>query len=156
VITVTCPTCRTQLQAPPEILGRTARCGKCGQQFTVTEPRPEDSDPGSPVLAPPQHLPQPSELPTSGYAIASLVLGICAIPGAFCYGVPGLVCGILGIVFSNTARRAIQTRQAGGGSAGMATAGKVCGLVGLALAALFWCFMFFGFCAFSRMVGRIR
>ncbi|MEO6722280.1 MAG: CCC motif membrane protein [Ferruginibacter sp.] len=34
-------------------------------------------------------------------ATASLVLGIIAIVGSFCYGIIGLICGIVGLILAN-------------------------------------------------------
>lgn len=72
-------------------------------------------------------------LPTSGKAIASLVLGICSIVGCVFYGIPSLICGPLAIIFALMAKRQVADAKAGGSSAGMATAGLVCGIVGLCL-----------------------
>lgn len=59
-----------------------------------------------------------------GFAIASLVLGILSI---FCFA---LIAGTLAIVFSTMAKSK-------GYKGGMATAGMVCGIIGLA----FWAIM---------------
>ncbi|MCC5824313.1 MAG: DUF4190 domain-containing protein [Phycisphaerales bacterium] len=74
---------------------------------------------------------------TQGTAIAALVLGICALVlGCMTYGVIGLPCGILAIVFARKARLAVQDGQAPVSSLGMATAGNICGWIGLAISAL--------------------
>lgn len=68
---------------------------------------------------------------TNGKAVASLELGIISIvcvTGFFYTSFIGVVCGILAIVFGHKARR--QTKS------GIATAGFVCGIVGLSLCAL--------------------
>jgi hypothetical protein len=70
---------------------------------------------------------------TSGYAVASLVLGIASLVTCFCYGVPALICGPLALVFSNIAMKDIRTGAASASSAGLAKAGKICGLIGLLL-----------------------
>ncbi len=87
---------------------------------------------------------------TQGKAIASLVLGICAIVmSCMTYGVAGLPCGILAVVFAKQARLAVQNGTAPVSSLGMATAGKICGWIGLALSSvillLFAGIMIFGF-----------
>lgn len=64
---------------------------------------------------------------TNGNAIASLVLGICAL-------VVFPPIGILALVFGNRARREIAER--GDEGAGLATAGIVLGWIGTALTAL--------------------
>jgi len=76
-------------------------------------------------------------LPTSGKAIASLVLGIVSIVGCIMYGIPSLICGPLAIIFSRLARRQINQGEAGGASASMATAGMICGIIGLVMVLAF-------------------
>jgi hypothetical protein len=103
------------------------------------------SDPDS--NTPPPH--QPSPIPpqgsyqsppytgappqTSGKAIASMVLGISSIITCVMYGVPGLVCGILAVIFSKQAMTNVRNGTAPQSSIGMAKAGKVCGWVGISL-----------------------
>lgn len=70
---------------------------------------------------------------SSGHAVASLVLGICSLVLCWCYVLPPLICGILAIVFSNAARRDIDAGLVSASSAGMANAGRVCGIIGMAL-----------------------
>ena len=91
-------------------------------------------------------------LPTSGKAVASLVLGICSIPGCMLYGVPAIICGILGIFFANNARAQLKAGQAGGSTQGMATAGFVCGIIGLCLGLIYFGFIavFFIFVVFAN------
>lgn len=75
--------------------------------------------------------------PTSGKAVASMVLGICSIPACLFYGVPAVICGILAIFFSRTAKAQQKAGQAGGSTQGMATAGLTCGIIGLCLGLLY-------------------
>ncbi len=72
-------------------------------------------------------------LPSSGKAVASMVLGICAIVGCTLYGVPSLICGPLAIIFAILAQKQVKNGTAGGSSTGMATAGLVCGIIGLVM-----------------------
>lgn len=67
---------------------------------------------------------------TFGKAIASMVCGILSIitSGAV---VPGIVLGIIGIVFGNRARKEIKKSDNPLKGEGMATAGFVCGIVGV-------------------------
>lgn len=65
-----------------------------------------------------------------------MVLGICSIVTCMMYGIPGIVCGILGIVFSKQAMAAIENGTAPHTSEGMAKAGKICGWIGLSLSLL--------------------
>jgi hypothetical protein len=83
-------------------------------------------------------------LPTSGKSIASLVLGICSIPSCVLYGVPAIVCGILAIVFARKAKAQLKAGQAGGSTQSMATAGLICGIIGLCLGLIY----FLGIAAF--------
>jgi len=78
-------------------------------------------------------------LPTSGKAIASLVLGISSIVSCMFYGVPTLVCGPLAIIFARQAKGQVERGEASDASAGMATAGLICGIVGLGLVFLMVC-----------------
>jgi hypothetical protein len=85
-------------------------------------------------------VPTPSNqpLPTSGKAIASLVLGIVSIPACIFYGLPAIICGILAVVFYKSAMEQINTGQSNPGSAGLAKAGMICGFVGLGLGAIYF------------------
>lgn len=84
----------------------------------------------------PQYTPPPQQ--TSGRAIASMVLGICAIVTCSAYGVPGLICGILAVVFAKKAEDGIADGSAPESSRGMLKAGRICGWIGIALSALFF------------------
>jgi len=69
----------------------------------------------------------------SGFALAALVLGIVSIPTFLCYGVVGLICGILAIIFWRVS--VVQTRNGTRSSAwqGLARAGMICGIIGIVL-----------------------
>ena len=79
---------------------------------------------------------QPAAGRTDGMAIAALVLGIIGVPGAFFYGVPGILFGGLALAFGLVARGRI--RRSGGmvGGAGLATAGWILGICGLVIGIL--------------------
>ena len=79
---------------------------------------------------------QSMPLPTSGYAVASLVLGIASLVLCMFYGLPALICGPLALVFSNMAGKDIRAGRVNPSSAGLAKAGKICGLIGLFLGIL--------------------
>jgi len=81
---------------------------------------------------------QPAPLATSGYAVASLVLGIASLVTCLCYAVPPLILGPLALVFSSIAMKDIRAGAAGPSSSGLAKAGKICGLIGLLLAIGAW------------------
>lgn len=75
----------------------------------------------------------PSNALYSGLAKVSLILGIISMLTWLAYGVLGLPCGILAVVFAKKARRAVQAGTAPVSSLGMATSGKVCGWVGIVI-----------------------
>ena len=79
---------------------------------------------------------------TSGKAITSLVLGIFSIITCIGYGIIGIPCGIIAIIFAKKARLAIQDGTAPASSLGMATAGRVCGWIGLILSSIYFLFIF--------------
>jgi len=78
-------------------------------------------------------------LPASGLAIASLVLGICSIPTCLCYGVPSLICGIIGLILAHSASQQVAAGTAGG--QGLIKAGRICSIIGLVLSVLYWIFL---------------
>jgi hypothetical protein len=75
-------------------------------------------------------------LPTSGYAIASLVLGILSLVGCSCYGVLSFPLGLMAIAYSGKAREQIRRHEAGANSQGLAKAGGICGWIGVVLGAI--------------------
>ncbi len=108
-------------------------CIQCGYNLTGVAIGSHCPECGR-MVAPSFHSPT---LPTSGKAVASMVLGICSIAMCMFYGLPTLICSPLAIVFSIMAKKQVERGEAGGASTGMATAGMVCGIVGLLLALLF-------------------
>ncbi len=75
---------------------------------------------------------------TSGLAVASLVLGIIAIPGCLAYGIPAVICGILAVRFAKQADRQIEAGQASPASYSMSRAGRTCGWIGIGLSLVGW------------------
>ena len=147
---VTCGKCRclfvAQSQTPPS-----ARSGASQAQDLPGTPPPAGAGSASPPPPPPPPaMPpgqvgpagyqqvtggyyQPAPLASSGYAVASLVLGITSLVTCTCYALPPLICGPLAMVFSSRARNDIRSGVVSQSSSGMATAGKICGLIGLLL-----------------------
>ena len=77
--------------------------------------------------------------PTLPNATAALVLGIISIPTCISYGIPGLACGIIAIILGS---KAIKLYKANPGiynlsSFNNANAGKICGIIGVSISALF-------------------
>jgi hypothetical protein len=77
----------------------------------------------------PYRLGAPRE--TNGQAIGALVAGIVGVPLCFC-GIPSIIAIVLGILAMN------ETKRTGQDGHGMALAGVIIGVIGLALAALTW------------------
>lgn len=73
-----------------------------------------------------------------GSAVAALVLGMMSILTCFFYGVPGVVCGILALVYAKRAREAVRLGRAPAFSLDFARAGKICGWTGISLSAVFF------------------
>lgn len=72
-------------------------------------------------------------------ATASLVLGIISIVGSFCYGIVGLICGIIGLVLANKDRRLYQSAPElySASSYGTSSGGRVCSIIGIVISSLF-------------------
>lgn len=77
------------------------------------------------------------EMSTSGKAITSLVLGICG----WVLPVVGVVCSILAIIFGILARNEIRSSEGKLSGEGMALAGFILGVTGLAVNVGVWLFV---------------
>jgi hypothetical protein len=110
---------------PPE-----TRCIRCGYILYGMNTQQRCPECGTPVWA--SYTPDK----TSGYAIASLVLGIISIWACMAYGVPGLVCGILAVVFARMAENQIDRGQASPASFRLIRPGRICGWIGIILSGL--------------------
>lgn len=77
----------------------------------------------------------PQELPNS---IAILILGIASIVTCWCFGIPGLACGIVALVLASKSE--IQYRSNPNlyttGTYSNMRAGKVCAIIGICLSGL--------------------
>ena len=82
------------------------------------------------------------QLPNS---TAVLVLGIISIVGCFCYGMPGLICGIIAIVLGGKDLRLYATNPQGytPGSLSSLKAGRVCAFIGLSFSILYFLLIIF-------------
>ncbi len=127
------------------VTATTVYCIQCGYNLTGVAIGSHCPECGR-LVVPSFHSPT---LPTSGKAVASMVLGICSIAMCMFYGLPALICGPLAIAFSIMAKKQVERGEAGGASTGLATAGMVCGIVGLLLALLF-----IGFIVFAIVAGN--
>ena len=70
---------------------------------------------------------------------AVLVLGIISIVGCACYGIVGIVCGIIALVLNGKDMRLYNANTSAytTGSLKNLKAGKVCAIIGLSLSALY-------------------
>lgn len=84
----------------------------------------------------------PANLPN---ATAVLVLGILSIVLALCYGVFGVICGIIGLVLSNKDRRLYLSTPELYSPSSYSTlnAGRTCSIIGLIIGALILLIMIF-------------
>lgn len=100
-------------------------------------PAPPESAPVSPSPAAPVSAgtPPPGNPEGSGKATASMVLGICSIPGA-CIPCIGLICGILAIIFARQFNEILKSNPALESFASKANAGKITGIIGLILSVI--------------------
>lgn len=104
------------------------RCHNCGYNLTGIAIGGNCPECGTPVA---ESLYSKAAAPPNGFAITSLVLGICAVCGLCCcfggfLGLPGLIFGIV-------AMSQMKTGQYNSASNGMAIAGMICSGVALAL-----------------------
>ena len=83
------------------------------------------------------YYPQPNK--TDGKAVVSLILGILSISTSCSYGF-GLIFGIPGLLLAMLSRKSTQQQPYGtpnsGNSAGLATAGMICSIIGTVLSAI--------------------
>ncbi len=94
---------------------------------------------------------QPANLPN---ATAALVLGIISIVGAFCYGIVGVICGIIGLVLANKDRKLYQSNPElyAASSYSTSNSGRVCSLIGLILGSVFLLIMILYFVFFGTLI----
>jgi hypothetical protein len=84
----------------------------------------------------PQYFNVPIALPN---ATAVLVLGIVSIVGCFCYGVVGLICGIIALVLYGKDKKLYAQNPQGytPSSYNNLKSGRVCALIGLIISAIY-------------------
>jgi len=78
-----------------------------------------------------------------------LVMGILSIVGCCCYGLPGLICGIIAITLASKATKLYKLSPENYTDYGNVKAGKIMGIIGVILSILFaayilWVISYFG------------
>ena len=139
-----CPKCGIELEVEAESGNLPAECPSCKKRIVI--PRPVVALVATPVPVTPPVVPPPppSVAPkgpvaqqakrTSGLAVASLVMGILSVVfGPVCGGV---IFSVLGLVFASSSMSQIKANPAELEGRGMAIAGLVTSIVGLATALL--------------------
>ena len=74
-------------------------------------------------------------------ATLALVMGILSIVGCCCYGVPGVIFGIVAIIISLKAEKLYKQDPESYSGYGNVKAGKIMGVIGLILSVLFAAYM---------------
>ncbi len=90
-------------------------------------------------------------------ATAVLVLGIRSIPTCFCFGLVGLVCGIIALIMASKAS-AIYSNSPETytkASLGNLKAGKICAIVGTSLSALYFLYIIIYFAIAGTMMASL-
>jgi len=121
-------------EAPPtSVAPTTVYCVQCGYNLTGVAIGSTCPECGR-TVAPSFHG---QTLPISGKSVAALVLGICSIFMCMFYGLPAIIVGALAVIFANLSKKQVARGEAGGTSAGFATTGTVCGIIGIVLGVLY-------------------
>ncbi|MBI3503081.1 MAG: hypothetical protein HY063_14945 [Bacteroidetes bacterium] len=90
-------------------------------------------------------------------ATAALVLGIISIPTCFCYGIIGMACGIIAIILGSKAIKLFKENPGvyNPSSFNNANAGRICGIIGTILSALYLVFIIVYFILVGSFIGSI-
>lgn len=107
-------------------------CNRCGTDLAGATLGGQCPSCGEPIIA--KNFASGQQ--TSGNAVASLVLGILSLPSCLCCGIVSVLLGALAVSYSQKAVKDVETGRAAADSLGMAKAGKICGIIGLALGML--------------------
>lgn len=88
------------------------------------------------------------------HATAVLVLGIISIVGCLCYGLVGLICGIIALVLASKAK-ALYNQNPGmylQSSYSNMKAGRICAIVGTSLSAVYMAILVIYFAVFGTLI----
>ncbi len=118
------------LPPPPPQAKSGVRCASCGFDLVGVALGQRCPECGTPVMQ------FAANSQTSGKAVTSLVLGIVGLATCFSYGVIGMPCAILAIIFARKAELQVQAGLAPVTSLGLAKGGRICGWIGVALNAI--------------------
>lgn len=79
-------------------------------------------------------------------ATAVLILGIVSIIGCFCYGIIGIICGIIALVLAGKDKKLYNANPSAytASSFKNLNAGRICAIIGLILSILYIVFMIIG------------
>jgi hypothetical protein len=93
---------------------------------------------------------QQSNLPN---ATTSLVLGIISIVASFCYGIFGLILGIIGLILANKDRKLYEQAPElySSASFGQSNAGRICSIIGIIISGLIVLFFLFFIILFGSL-----
>jgi hypothetical protein len=72
--------------------------------------------------------------------IGVLTLGICSIiPGSCCYGIVGIICGIIALVLSSKSKKLLKEdpNRYSEKSKSLTKAGRICAIVGISISAIY-------------------
>lgn len=97
---------------------------------------------------------QQQQLPNS---TAVLVLGIISIVGCFCYGLAGLICGIIALVLAGNATKLYAANPSlySPSSYNNMKAGKICAIIGTSLSAAYILFLIIYFVFVGAMITAL-
>ena len=84
----------------------------------------------------------------NGMQIASLVLGILGIPACCCYGIPGVLFGIIGLVLAIIGNQKSRNK-------GIGIAGLVCSIIAIVFGALASVYYIYVLQAFAPLIQRV-
>jgi hypothetical protein len=107
------------------------RCSFCGYVLSGLSVNQNCPECGKPIWD------SNAQLPTSGFAITSMVLGIISVISCVMYGLPSLVLGPLALVFCHMGRNQLRDGVRAGATRGFCNAGFWTGLVGTVLGAVY-------------------
>jgi hypothetical protein len=111
------------------------KCTFCGYTLTGLNVNEKCPECGKPIWD------SNISLPTSGYSITSMVLGIVGIISCMIYGIPSLIFGSLALIFSHLGRKQMRNGERAGATNGFCITGFWTGIAGIVIGAIYACFI---------------